>query len=141
MIIQEAIFTEVFSDMKRIKIFDIVIIISSLLFGIGLFVMSLCNFNSNGERFCVIKISGDEVRRIDLNNVHEDEIIKIKNDYGENHIRISRDGVSVIYTDCPGKVEVKETPINKIGQSLVCLPHRLTIEIIGDGSSPDAVAY
>ncbi len=126
--------------MKKIKIFDVIIIALALLCGIGLIFSS--SFSDNADKgICVIKVNGQEIRKIDLSMVSDDEVIKIDNEYGENHILITKDGVSVTYSDCVQKVEIQDKPIYKPGQSLVCLPHRLVIEIVGDGDNPDAVTY
>ncbi|MBE7047211.1 MAG: NusG domain II-containing protein [Ruminococcaceae bacterium] len=126
--------------MKMIKLYDIVIIIIALICGASLMILPMVLDNdSNGV--CVIKVNGEEIRRIDLSSVLEDETIVIDNEYGENHILVTKNGVSVIYSDCLQKVEMTDEPIYKPGQSLVCLPHRLVIEIIGEGDIPDAVTY
>lgn len=127
--------------MKKIKVFDVIIVVFSLLVGVGVSLASPFVSGAHGERVCIIKVDGREVRRIELDAVSEEEIIRIDNHYGENHISVSPEGVKVIYSDCARKVEMKDSPINKPGQSLVCLPHRLIIEISGDILTPDAVTY
>lgn len=126
--------------MKIIKLYDIVIITLALLCGVLCAILPFVA-NNDSKGICIIKTNGEEVRRIDLSNVNQEEKIVIDNEYGENHILISKKGVSVIYSDCLQKIEMTDEPIYKPGQSLVCLPHRLVIEIVGEGDSPDAVTY
>ena len=40
--------------------------------------------------------------------------------------------------DCPDKVCVKTGKIKSPGQTVVCLPHRVVIEITGDNADIDA---
>ena len=127
--------------MKRIKIFDIIIILAALAVGLGLLFASGFSSDSSGDRLCVIKVDGEEMHRINLSSVIDDEVIDISTEYGENKILVNPDGVKVTYSDCPRKIEMTENPISKPGQSLVCLPHRLIIEIIGGETTPDAVSY
>lgn len=55
-------------------------------------------------------------------------------------------GISIEDADCPDKICLKQGFINKPGQSIICLPHKLVIEIIGDtkeekSSEIDGIAY
>lgn len=61
-------------------------------------------------------------------------------DLGTNRIRIDKDGVSMIYASCPDKLCVNQGKINKKGQSVICLPNKIIIEIAGGKTSVDAVA-
>ena len=52
-----------------------------------------------------------------------------------------KDGkVSVTEADCPDKVCVNTGEISKSGDTIVCLPHKLVVEIEGSTSETDAVA-
>lgn len=48
---------------------------------------------------------------------------------GYNIIKISGGKVSVIDADCPDGICVKHPAISRGGEIIVCLPHRLTVEI------------
>lgn len=126
--------------MKIIKPYDVIIIFTALVCGIFLIFMPFLSAD-NSKGICVINVNGEELRRIDLSQISDAETIIIDNEYGKNHILVTKDGVSVTYSDCAQKIEMTDKPIYKPGQSLVCLPHRLVIEIIGDRDIPDAVTY
>ena len=59
--------------------------------------------------------------------------IEVTGDWGRNTIRISSQGIEVIETDCPDKLCQKQGLVQKAGVPIVCLPHKLTVEIEGGG--------
>ncbi|MDU0939302.1 MAG: NusG domain II-containing protein [Clostridiales bacterium] len=58
---------------------------------------------------------------------------------GHNMVRIQGGKVRIIDADCPDKVCVHTGAIDKAGQTIVCLPHRLVVEISGTSSKLDSV--
>ena len=71
-------------------------------------------------------------------------------DGGYNIIEVSPDGIAIAAADCPDQICVLQGGLRgHISDSLlpiICLPHRLVVELKPDGSassdaSPDAVAY
>ena len=48
-------------------------------------------------------------------------------------VEIKDGGVRVVKSDCPDSVCVYSRTITAVGESIVCLPNRLVIKIIGDG--------
>ena len=74
----------------------------------------------------VINIDNKEYETISLK---ENERVVIDNEYGKNVIIIRDEQVFVESADCPDKTCVKQGKIMKTGQSIVCLPHRLTVTI------------
>lgn len=59
---------------------------------------------------------------------------------GTNTIRITQDGVYMKDASCPDKLCVHSGVINKPGQSIVCLPNKIMVEIEGSNTKVDAVA-
>ena len=74
----------------------------------------------------VITIDNKEYDTISLK---ENERMVIDNEYGKNVIIIKDEQVFVESADCPDKTCVKQGKVMKTGQSIVCLPHRLTITV------------
>ncbi len=61
---------------------------------------------------------------------------------GENTIMIQNGAVSMTAADCPDKVCVSMRRISRSGETIVCLPHKLVLEIKNsgnEGNSLDAV--
>lgn len=76
----------------------------------------------------VVKIDGREIRRYPLNH---DVTDTIKTDNGINTIEIRNGSLRVTEADCPDKLCVYQKAISRPGETVVCLPHRLVIEVIG----------
>ena len=59
---------------------------------------------------------------------------------GYNLILVSEGEVSVTDADCPDKLCVKQRAVSKNGESIICLPHRLVVQISSkEESDLDAV--
>lgn len=59
-----------------------------------------------------------------------------------NLLVLSENGVAMEAADCRDQICVNHRPVSRGGESIICLPHRLVVEIAGgtDESAPDAVA-
>lgn len=79
----------------------------------------------------VVTQNGKEYLRCSL---FEDRII----DMGSNIISVENGSVHMKSADCKNQVCVNTGEINKTGQSIICLPNRITVRITGE-EGPDAV--
>lgn len=65
--------------------------------------------------------------------------------YGEEHynLMVIQDGnVSVAEADCPDGLCVRQREISRNGESIICLPHKLVVQVESDKEgAPDAVVY
>ena len=61
------------------------------------------------------------------------EPAEIRIDRGEDYNILVIDGktAEMLQADCPDKLCVKQGKIQYDGQSIICLPHKLTVEILG----------
>lgn len=85
----------------------------------------------------VIEQDGREVMRLPLS---EDRTVRIESESGYNAIHITGRGAEVTETDCPDQICQKQGEITALGESIICLPHRLVIRLTGDlPAGPDAV--
>lgn len=69
----------------------------------------------------------------------ENRIIEIDED-GRNTVVIEDGSVYMKDADCPDKYCEKQGKISTAGDSIICLPHRLSVEIRSDDAAVDAVA-
>ena len=103
-----------------------------VLMGIILCIAAVCSLvhhftGEAGKGIVAIKVDGvtegtyvlTEDRRIEIN--HGTNILEIKN--GE---------ASMIEADCPDQVCIRMGKISKTGENIVCLPHKLVIQVEGD---------
>ncbi len=104
---------------------DIFLIIGILLVA-GILYLVMNQSEKGGQ--VVITIDGKEYGVYSLT---EDEEITIRNEYGYNRIVIEDGMVSIRDADCPDKYCVGQGKSNDVKKSLICLPHKLIVEIRG----------
>ncbi len=79
----------------------------------------------------VIRVDGEVYEKIDLDAVAVAYDMEIKTDLGYNILHIEHGGISVTESDCRDHICIKQGVISTAGVPIVCLPHRLTVEIEG----------
>ena len=87
---------------------------------------------SYNSKYISIQVNGKEYKKITFNPKMVGKTIPIKTKYGYNLIEIGDEKVRVIEADCPDKLDVKQGYISKPGETIVCLPNRLIVEIKGE---------
>lgn len=115
------------------KLLILIIILSSILS----LVFIRIHENKDVDLYISIQVDGKEVHRMPLDESAEGKTYAIKTDYGENIIKVENRTVFVEHADCPDKFCMHQGKINKLGQSLICLPHRVMIELVSDSDVPE----
>ncbi|MCX7884965.1 MAG: NusG domain II-containing protein [Caloramator sp.] len=125
------------------KKFDIIIILSLVLISTTSLALHILSSNKKYEnKYAEIYIQGVLYKRIPLSKNMEEITIPIKTKLGRNVIHISGGKINMADADCHDKICVKSGTIDKIGQTIVCLPHRIVIEIKGKGKAEtDDISY
>ena len=93
--------------------------------------------SQSGQLTVVISVAGEETRRVPLSDFTETTVTG-----GGYTLRVStRDGgVAVTDSDCPTQDCVHTGTITRAGQSIVCLPEQVVVQLTGGGGGgPDAV--
>ena len=65
----------------------------------------------------------------DSYKLDENREFDVVSELGSNHVIISDGYVFVTSADCPDKVCVEHYKISKAGETIICLPHKLVIEV------------
>lgn len=65
-------------------------------------------------------------------SLQEDQTIEIRETTGYNRLVIDQNSVKMLEADCPDQYCVKHAAITGTNETIVCLPHKLTVEIVGD---------
>ena len=99
------------------------------IFGISLVFWAGVHFLSSNGANAVISVDGRTVFTVPLS---EDTEKVIETEKGTNTVRISGGEVSVISADCPDKLCVKHSAIHISGDTIVCLPHKLVVEVVSE---------
>ncbi|MDD3185497.1 MAG: NusG domain II-containing protein [Anaerostipes sp.] len=76
-----------------------------------------------------VTVDGKIVHEASLSK-NETYTIPVKS--GENKMRIKDGYVKMIDADCPDQICKNHKKINKDGETIVCLPHKVVIEIMSD---------
>lgn len=128
--VTEDLVPQVIFNRIKFKPFDVCIMLSVAIFSAVVFLYA--SGVGDMPAVCVIEVNGEEFARYDLSSLTQEKVIKIDNEFGKNTIVIDRHGAAVIYSDCADKTEVESGKITTAGQSLICLPHRLTVRLEGN---------
>lgn len=85
-----------------------------------------------------VKHRGQVAAQVALSTLTEEKKITIDGQYHLT-VTLTRDGVSVTESDCPGQDCVHTGRITRAGQSIVCLPEQVIVTLEGKTSAPDVV--
>ena len=90
----------------------------------------------------VARITRDGVllEEIDLETVDQPRSFTLEDGSGTNTVQVERGRIRVSEADCPDQVCVNQGWISDGTAPIICLPHRLMIEIVGGGGDLDAGA-
>lgn len=124
--------------MKKIQK-DILLLLGILLAAFGLWLIPVL---LNKDVPAMVSVLQDG-RTLGLYPLTEDRTVSIP--YGEEHynlLLISGGKAVVSDADCPDRLCVSQRAISRKGESIICLPHRLVIQIESkEESDLDAVTY
>lgn len=121
-------------DMK--KKWDILLILAVLVIAAGIWLFTTI-IRTEGA-FAVVTVDGKEYGRYALSEDLEKEI---QTEFGKNYLVISGGAAKVTEADCPDRLCVNQREIRYNNESIICLPHKLTVTIEGGREgSVDAVA-
>lgn len=119
--------------MKIIKKMDIVIIAVLLIIS---FTPHLIFFKTSQKgsknNYAIIQVDGKIHKKIDLSNVKKSEKVNLNLPNGKNTLLIKNNSIQMKSANCNDALCVKQGNISKVGQTIICLPHKLIIEIKGD---------
>ena len=96
--------------------------------------LALWHGTAEKGEFAVVTVDGREVARYSLSDDREETIRGIG---GENKLVISNGKADVIEADCPDKVCVDHRSISNVGETIVCLPQKVVVKIVGEDSGVD----
>lgn len=124
------------------KKFDKLIIAFFICLAIVLGIFFKLNRNSdNTAKWIEIYVKGNLYKKVMINKSTKEKIT-IKTDLGENTVLIENGGVRILESNCSNQICVKDGFKDKPGDVLVCLPHKVVIQIKGENKSDiDGVSY
>lgn len=111
---------------------DMLLLLIVLIAGISYFGLNFL-YKETGEKTAVISVDGKEYDRIDMNRLKDEKHVHIDLEEGRHiDIVVSTEGAYVSDVICPDKICVKTGIIDRVGESIVCLPNRVQVFIEGN---------
>ena len=102
-----------------------------------------CARASQGELKAVIRVSGEVYEEITLSEVKEPYSLTVKSDGAEAELYITCESVEFKTSECSDYLCVNTGTLTKAGDSAVCLPLRISAELVvedvQDENIPDAI--
>ena len=120
------------NNKKKIKNDIILAVIVIAVAATGLLLVNV--FRTEGS-FAVIKIDGKETERYPL-SVNTEVVIETGDD-GRNTLVIEDSKAFMKDANCPDKICEGHSKISYKGETIVCLPHKVVIEIVADDTTVD----
>lgn len=115
----------------KIKKADIFVIIFLLIFSLGFsFVISKITSQHKGN-ILVIEQDSKIIKKVALD---KDQEFKIEYAGHYNIVKIKDGKAFVSEADCSDKICTHMAPISDVGETIICLPHRLFLEVYSENS-------
>ena len=80
--------------------------------------------------YVIVRIDGKQVAKYSLSENGEYEL-----NGGTNTLRIKNGKAYLVSANCPDHLCVKQGKIDETGETITCLPNRLTVTVYGAGKS------
>ncbi len=110
---------------------DLILGATLLLFALATYL--LAGLHSREGSKVVVRIDKEVIGTYDLS---VDETVPVRGE-GFSNILVIRGGkADMTEADCPDQICVKHRPVSRVGESIICLPHKVVAEVIGEDGSP-----
>ena len=126
---------------KTITKHDFFIIIAAVVTAFLLYIMFAFAIWSDYPESVLVCVDGNEYATYSMSGIKDSKIIKIETEFGQNVIEITPKSVRVIDASCPDKLDIKCGEITKPNQTIICVPNKLSIRVIGKTQKVDKVTY
>lgn len=110
---------------KLIRKSDIALIVVVLL--VALCTLACVMLTKKPGAMVEISVDGKVIESFDIS---VDMEYQVATDKGNNLVIIKDGQVDVVEADCPDKVCVNHIAIESMGETIICLPHKLVVEIV-----------
>ena len=94
---------------------------------------------SGGALTAVISVDGVQTEMVELDALREPEERTLTANGFTLHLVLDREGACMASSDCPTQDCVHTGTITHAGQSIVCLPARVSVQLVGGVQNGDAV--
>jgi len=128
------------SKRKYIRPADFIIVFLIIVTAIAS-IIHLLSSSKEENLTAVIRVDSEIYAEVSLADIKESYKLSVPVKDGEVVVRLSKGGVEVLSSPCSDKLCVHTGKLTKSGQSAVCLPTRVSVQIISNSNthSVDAV--
>ena len=112
-------------------------ILAAVIFVIAAAGLLLWRFNRVGGTAVAVYIDGVQTASYSLEDEREVFITSGEQKEHRNVLVIRDDKAYIREADCPDEICVKTRAASYVGETIVCLPHKLVIEIVAEDATPD----
>ena len=126
---------KIFLFIKAIKLGDILLIL--LLIGLIIFIINK-SWNTPIGQYLKIEKNTEPPKIISLNQIKKEKITGL---LGDSEIRIMDGKARFSKAPCTKKYCIHQGWVNKVNQTIVCLPNQIIISITDGSESYDSVNY
>ena len=116
---------------------DKIVLASIIVISLVLFFLTGQTLREAQNKYVSVQISGREVQKISLKKEKKLREYKFKTRLGTNKVLVKDGKVWVQESNCPDQTCVHMAPIEKVGETIICLPHEFLVEIKADKKAPD----
>lgn len=102
----------------------------------ALLALVIVRFRMGGSDTVVVQVDGEEVDRTPLSN---DRRFSVDGPLGKTEIEIKDKRVRVVDSPCVRKICVHTVWINKAYQTIICVPNRVVIRLLGNSNKLDGI--
>lgn len=110
-------------------------IIIAVLF-LGVLITAIFYMLPQDGKIANVYLNGKCIRSIDLSAVKEPYTFEVKSLGGKNTVSVKKGEIGIVEANCPDQICVKQGCIHNGYKPIVCLPHRLVIEIEKESAGP-----
>ena len=80
----------------------------------------------------VVTVDGEVRAELSLD---KDETATIETEWGYNIVHTENGQAFVTEADCRDQICVDHKKVDKVGETIVCLPHKMVVEVVGEGEA------
>ncbi len=120
----------------EIAIVILVVLLAFAVFSATRLSTATASSGTSGGPFAVVQNADGFYQALPLS---QDAELTVTCPAGENHVKVSGGKVSVDEADCANQVCVQAGAVNRIGDTIVCLPHKMVVQVVADPSDASPV--
>jgi hypothetical protein len=102
------------------------IILAACLIAVGIILFIVMRATMQAGSVAVVYVNGEKLQEYSLSI---DGTYSLEGDYGKNVLVIKESSAYMEDADCPDKLCIKMGGISGNGETIVCLPHKLVVQI------------